>query len=162
MRPLFSFDGRVYKEGLRKLVRLLDLRAACCLGSVTFSSSLETCLDCPGSLLLLLPTVVFSVIGLRAVDGFLAMRTGALLTLIELPIREVLLELIRLAELDVDGFGAAGTDGFLTLMELPIREVVLELIRLAELAAGGFATVGTDGLLTLMELPIREVLLWLI
>ena len=32
MRPLFSFAGRVYKEGLRKLVRLLDFRVACCLG----------------------------------------------------------------------------------------------------------------------------------
>ena len=102
------------------------------------------------------------MIGLRAVDGFLAVRTGGFLTLIELPIREVLLRLIRLAELAADGFAAVGTDGFLTLMELPTREVLLRLIRLAELAVDDFAAVETDGFLTLMGLAIREVLLWLI
>jgi|GEM_PF-3284751 len=90
------------------------------------------------------------------------MRTGALLTLIELPIREVLLRLIRPAELDVEDFAAVETDGFLTLIELPIREVLLRLIRPAELAAGDFGAVETEGFLTLMELPIREVLLRLI
>ena len=102
------------------------------------------------------------MICLRIVDGLLAVRTGALLTLIELPIREVLLRLIRLTELAVNDFGAVETDGFLTLMELPIREVLLRLIRLTELDVDDFGAVETDGFLTLIELPIRDVLLVLL
>ncbi len=52
--------------------------------------------------------------------------------LIELPIRDDLLELIRLLELPAFGRVTRGL-GVLVLMELPIRDDLLELIRLLEL-----------------------------
>ena len=58
------------------------------------------------------------------------MEPDGLLVLIELPMPEVLLRLIRLLGLLVDGFDAVEPDGLLVLIELPMPEVLLRLIRL--------------------------------
>ncbi len=102
------------------------------------SGSLLTGLAFPETLLLLFPTVLV------------------------LPIREVLLEFIRLAELPIRGFGVVRTVGFLVLIMLPIRELLLKLIRLAELPADGFRVLRTVAFLVLVIPPIRELLLKLI
>jgi len=57
---------------------------------------------------------------------------------IELPIREVLPEVIRLRGLVADGRAAEGADGLFVVIELPIREVLPELIRIPELADACF------------------------
>jgi len=59
--------------------------------------------------------------------------TVVFLVLIILPIREVLPELIRLAELPAGSFREVDTVVFLVLIGLPMREVMLELIRLPDL-----------------------------
>ncbi len=56
------------------------------------------------------------------------MEIDGLLVLIGLPMREVLLWLIRLLELLVEDFGVAEPDGLLVLIGLPMREVLLWLI----------------------------------
>jgi len=94
--------------------------------------------------------------GLSVIEG-----TGVFLSLTELPIRKLLLELIRLPELPADGFCVLGTVDFLVLIILPIREDLLELIRLLELPACG-CVLRTLGVLVLIKLPIRELLLELI
>lgn len=112
------------------------------------------------TLLLLFPTIpvipVTSLLlraGLPVIEG-----TGVFLSLTELPIREILLELIRLAELPICGFCIVRTVVFLVLIILPIREVLLEFIRLAELPICGFGVVRTVAFRVLIMLPIREVL----
>jgi len=87
--------------------------------------------------------------------------TEVFLSLIELPIREDLLELIRLLEPPTCGFVVLRTLGLLVVIELPIREDLLELIRLLELPTCGWV-LRTLGLLVLIELPIRDDLLELI
>jgi hypothetical protein len=77
-----------------------------------------------------------------------------------LPIRELLLELIRFLELPACGC-VLRTLGLLVLIMLPIRELLLELIRFLEMPACG-CVLRTLGLLVLIELPIREDLLELI
>jgi len=74
-----------------------------------------------------------------------------------LPIREVLLEFIRLAELPADGFRVLGTVVFLVLIMLPIREVLPELIRLPELTDVCFRVreLTAVGFLLLRELVLR-------
>ena len=86
--------------------------------------------------------------------------TELFLSLIELPVRDDLLELIRLFELPACG-RITRELGVLVLMELPMRDDLLELIRLLELPACGRVT-RELGVLVLMELPIREDLLELI
>lgn len=87
-------------------------------------------------------------------------ETEVFLSLIELPIRELLLELIRLLELP--GCGRVTRElGVLVLMELPIREDLLELIRLLELPVCG-CVLRELGVLVLIELPMRDDLLELI
>jgi len=95
--------------------------------------------------------VIFPVVG---TDGFFRW--------IGLPIRSVLLELIRLPGLMVGRFAVVVTGGFFVLIELPIRSVLLELIRLPGLVVGRFVVVVTGGFFVLIELPIRSVLLELI
>ena len=63
--------------------------------------------------------------------------TEVFLSLIELPIREDLSELIRLPELPACGC-ILRTLGSLVLIILPIRELLLELIRFPELPEGCF------------------------
>jgi len=87
-------------------------------------------------------------------------RTEVFLSLIKLPIREDLPELIRLPELPACGC-VLRTLGVLVLIELPIRELLLELIRFLELPICG-CVLPTLGVLVLIELPIRELLLELI
>jgi len=127
------------------------------------SGSLLTGMDFLETLLLLFSTVLALPIlylllraGLPVVVG-----TEVFLSLIELPIREDLPELIRLLELLTCGC-VLRTLGVLVLIELPIRKLLLELIRLAELPASGFAVLRTPGVLVLIELPIRELMLELI
>ncbi len=62
------------------------------------------------------------------VDDFDAVEIDGLLVLIGLPMREVLLWLIRLLELLVDDFDAVEPDCLLVLIGLPMREVLLWLI----------------------------------
>jgi hypothetical protein len=69
----------------------------------------------------------------------------------ELPMREDLLELIRLLELPACGCVLRAL-GVLVLMELPMRKDVLELTRLPELL---------DGLRVLEVTPDRIVTGWL-
>ena len=88
-------------------------------------------------------------------------RTEVFLLLIELPIRDDLLELIRLLELPTCGCVLC-TLGLLVPIELPIRDDLLELIRLLEPPTCGFVVLRTLGLLVVIELPIRELLLELI
>jgi len=125
-----------------------------------FAGSLLTGMDFLETLLLLFPTIpvipapcLLLRAGLPVAEG-----TGVFLSLTELPIRELLLELIRLAELPICGFCVVRVVGLLVLIELPIREVLPELIRLVELPICGFCVVRVVGLLILIELPIREVL----
>jgi len=125
-----------------------------------FSGSLLTGMDFLETRLLLFPTIpvipapsLLLRAGLPVVEG-----TGVFLSLTELPIRELLLELIRLTELPTCGFCVVRIVGFLVLIMLPIREVLLELIRLAELPICGFGVVRTVAFLVLIILPIREVL----
>ena len=128
------------------------------------SGSLLTGMDFLETLLLLFPTIpvipapcLLLRAGLPVIEG-----TGVFLSLTELPIREILLELIRLAELPICGFGVVRTVVFLVLIILPIREVLPEFIRLAELPACGFGVVRTVAFLVLIILPIRDDLLELI
>jgi len=125
------------------------------------SGSLLTGPDFLETLLLLFSTVlVLPTLYLLLRPGLpVVEETGVFLSLTELPIRELLLELIRLTELPTCGFCVVRTVGFLVLIMLPIREVLLEFIRLAELPADGFRVLGTVGFLVLIMLPIREVLL---
>jgi hypothetical protein len=92
--------------------------------------------------------------GLSVIEG-----TGVFLFLTELPIRKLLLELIRLPELPADGFLVLGIVVFLVLIKLPIRELLVGLIRLLGLATGDFGVRGADCFFVLIGLPIREVLL---
>jgi hypothetical protein len=121
----------------------------------------------PETRLLLFPTIpvipapcLLLRAGISVIDG-----TGVFLSLAELPISKLLLELIRLPELPADGFLVLGIVVFLVLIILPIRELllelILELIRLLELPACGWV-LRTLGLLVLIELPIRKLLLELI
>lgn len=128
------------------------------------SGSLLTGMDFLETLLLLFSTVlVLPTLYLLLRAGLPVVRgTEVFLSLTELPIREILLELIRLAELPADGFRVVRTVAFLVLIMLPIREVLLELIRLAELPADGLWVVRVVGFLVVIELPIREDLLELI
>ena len=128
------------------------------------SDSLLTGMDFLETLLLLFPTIpaipatcLLLRPGLPVVEG-----TEVFLSLTELPIRELLLELIRLAELTADGLWVVRVVGFLVVIELPIRELLLELIRLVELPADGLWVVRVVGFLVVIELPIRELLLELI
>ena len=128
------------------------------------SGSLLTGMDFPETLLLLFSTVlVLPTLYLLLRAGLpVVVGTEVFLSLTELPIREVLPELIRLAELPICGFAVMRVVGLLVLIELPIREVLPELIRLAELPICGFCVVRVVGLLVLIELPMREVMLELI
>jgi len=94
--------------------------------------------------------------GLSVAEG-----TEVFLSLIELPIREDLLELILLLEPPTCGSVVLRTLGLLVVIELPIREDLSELIRLPELPTCG-CVLRTLGLLVLIELPIRDDLLELI
>ena len=111
---------------------------------------------------LLLPTIpVIPVPSLLLRAGLpVEVGTEVFLSLIELPIREDLPELIRLPELLNCG-RVLRTLGFLVLIILPIRELLLELIRLLKLPACG-CVLRTLGVLVLIEPPIRELLLELI
>jgi hypothetical protein len=82
------------------------------------------------------------------------------LVLIELPMREDLLELIRLLELPTCGW-VLRTLGLLVLIELPIRELLLELIRLLELVDVCLPVLDLTvvGLLLLRKLVLRRVVL---
>jgi len=59
------------------------------------------------------------------VDDIGVVETDGLLVLVGLPMRDVLLWLIRLSGLLVDGFGAVEIDGLLVLIGVPMREVLL-------------------------------------
>ncbi len=128
------------------------------------SDSLLTGMDFLETLLLLFSTVlVLPTLYLLLRPGLPVVRgTEVFLSLIELPIRELLLELIRLVELPADGLWVVRVVGFLVVIELPIRELLLELIRLLELPADGLWVVRVVGFLVVIELPIRELLLELI
>ena len=124
------------------------------------SGSLLTGMDFLETLLLLFSTVLVLPTlylllraGLPVVEG-----TEVFLSLIELPIREILLELIRLVELPTGDLCVLGTFVFLVLIILPMRELLPELIRLPELPAGGLCVLGTVVFLVLIILPIRELL----
>ena len=86
--------------------------------------------------------------------------TELFLSLIELPMRDDLLELIRLLELPVRGC-VLRVLGVLVLIELPIRDDLLELIPLLERPARG-CVLRVLGVLVLMELPMRDDLLELV
>lgn len=75
------------------------------------------------------------------VGSFFVFETGGVLLLLELPIREALLE--RAA----GWFAPLGTDGLVVLIFLPIREVKLELILLLVLLDERFVTTFSDLLL---------------
>jgi len=124
-----------------------------------FSGSLLTGPDFLETRLLLFPTIpVIPVPSLLLRAGLpVVVGTEVFLSLIELPIREDLLELIRLLELLTCG-RVLRTLGFLVLIELPIRELLLELIRFLKLPACG-CVLRTLGVLVLIELPIRKLLL---
>ncbi len=74
---------------------------------------------------------------------------------ITLPIRELLLELIRSPELPICGC-VLPTLGVLVLIELLIREVLSELIRLVESPTCGCVVLRTLGVLVPIMLPISE------
>ena len=116
----------------------------------------------PETRLLLFPTIpVIPVPSLLLRAGLpVIVGTEVFLSLTELPIREDLLELIRLLELLTRG-RVLRTLGFLVLIILPIREDLPELIRLLELLTCG-RVLRTLGVLVLIEPPIREVVLELI
>jgi hypothetical protein len=142
-------------DNLSMLLMFVLLR--CRLIASLFSGSLLTGMDFLETRLLF-PTIpvipVPSLLlraGLPVVEG-----TEVFLSLTELPIREDLPELIRLAELPICGFCVVRVVGLLVLIELPIREVLPELIRLLELPTCGFVVLRTLGVLVLIELPIRE------
>jgi hypothetical protein len=135
----------------------------CRLIASLFSGSLLTGMDFLETRLLFpsIPVIPAPCLLLRA--GLPVVEvTEVFLSLTELPIREILLELIRLAELPICGFGVVRTVAFLVLIILPIREVLLELIRLVELPADGLWVVRALGFFVVIELPIREDLLELI
>ncbi len=124
------------------------------------SGSLLTGMDFLETLLLLFPTIpvipapcLLLRAGLPVIEG-----TGVFLSLTELPIRELLLELIRLVELPADGLWVVRVVGCLVVIELPIRELLLELIRLLELADDCLAVpeLTAVGLLLLRELVLRS------
>ena len=81
--------------------------------------------------------------------------TELVLSLIELPIDEDLLELIRLPELPSCG-RVTRELGVLVLIELPMRDDLSELIRPLELPACGCCVLRELGVLVLMELPMRD------
>ena len=83
-------------------------------------------------------------------------RTEVFLSLSKLPIREDMLELIRLLEPPTCGFVELRTLGLLVVIELPIRELLLELIRLPGLLGGDSRVVPAVDFLVLIILPIRE------
>jgi len=87
--------------------------------------------------------------------------TEVFLSLIELPIREDLLELIRLPELPACGCVLRTLCLFVPI-EPPIREDLSVLIRLVESPACGCVVLRTLGVLVLIILPISELLLELI
>ncbi len=124
------------------------------------SDSLLTGMDFLETLLLLFPTIpvipapcLLLRAGLPVVRG-----TEVFLSLTELPIRELLLEFIRLVELTADGLWVVRVVGFLVVIELPIRELLLELIRLLELADDCLPVpeLTAVGLLLLRELVLRS------
>ena len=128
------------------------------LVSSLFSCSLLTGSDFLETLPLLFPTIPVMpapCLPLRAalpvVDG-----TEVFLSLIELPIREDLLELIRLLGPPTCGFVVLRTLGLLVVIELPIRELLLELIRLPGIPGGDFRVVPVVDFLVPIILPIRE------
>ncbi len=116
----------------------------------------------PETRLLLFPTIpVIPVPSLLLRAGLpVEVGTEVFLSLIMLPIREDMLEFIRLPELPACGC-VLRTLGLLVLIMLPIREDLLELIRFLELPACG-CVLRTLGFLVLIMLPIRELLLELI
>ncbi len=128
------------------------------------SDSLLTGMDFLETLLLLFSTVlVLPTLYLLLRPGLPVVRgTEVFLSLTKLPIRDLLLKLIRLVELPADGLWVVRVVGFLVVIELPIRELLLKLIRLAELPADGLWVVRAVGCLVVIELPIRELLLELI
>ena len=81
--------------------------------------------------------------------------TEVFLSLIELPMREDMPELIRLLELPPNGFCVVRVVGLLVVIELPIREDMPELIRLPELPACG-CVLRALGDLVPIKLPISE------
>ena len=85
------------------------------------------------------------------------MGTEVFLSLVELPEREDLLELIRLLELPSCGRVTRAL-GSLVLILPPIREDMLELMRLPVLLPCGRVTRGL-GVLVLIELPMRDDLI---
>jgi len=125
-----------------------------------FSGSLLTGDDFLETRLLLFPTIpVIPVPSLLLRAGLpVVVGTEVFLSLTELPIRELLPELIRLPELPAGDLCVLGTVVFLVLIILPIREDLPELIRLLELLTCG-RVLRILGVLVLIELPIRELLL---
>ncbi len=87
--------------------------------------------------------------------------TELFLSLIELPVRDDLLELIRLLGLPACGLVTRKLGVLVLMIELPLRDDLLELIRLLELLPCG-RVIRELGVLVLMELPIRDDLLELI
>jgi hypothetical protein len=81
--------------------------------------------------------------------------------MIELPIREDLLELIRPLVLPVRDWVLRELGVLVLMIELPMRDDLLELIRLLELPVRG-CVLRVLGVLVLIELPMREDLLELI
>jgi len=99
-----------------------------------FSGSLLTGMDFLETRLLFPTIPVIPVPSLLLRAGLpVEVGTEVFLSLIELPIREDMLELIRLPELPACGC-VLRTLGLLVLIELPMREDLLELMRLPKLA----------------------------
>ena len=88
-------------------------------------------------------------------DNFGVVETDGLLVLIRLPIRELLLWLIRLLILLVDDFCVVEIDGFLALIGLPIREVLLSLIWLRVLVVDCVPALAPE---FANALPLKELL----
>ncbi|MEE8599351.1 MAG: hypothetical protein V3S69_07610 [Dehalococcoidales bacterium] len=132
------------------------LIASLCSGSLlTGMDFLETRLLFPTIPVIPVPSLPLRA-GLPVIVG-----TEVFLSLIELPIRVLSFELIRLPKLPAGDLCVLGTVGFLVLIILPIREDLPELIRLLELLTCG-RVLRTLGFLVLIILPIRELLLELI
>ena len=95
----------------------------------------------------------------RAAGCSAPLGTDGLVVSIVLPIRDVMLGLIRPLEFvssEVEGL----LDGVLVLIELPIREVIFGLTRPLEFVSSEVEGL-LDGVLVLIELPIRDVMLGL-
>ncbi len=104
----------------------------------------------------------------RAAGCSALLETDGLVVLIILPIREVMLGLIRLLEFVLSEVEVLSTgsltvllDVFVVSMELPIRDVMLGLIRLLEFVLNEVEVL-LDGVFVPIELPMRDVMLELI